>query len=103
TRPFHLRSVLVKRRERSGPWFHLSCRPTEGDILCSALRDHGLATALHLSAGRTLGFRDEFDTLHELRIEVGLLGQFRVTSGEGSSSAAFEETPNVLAFYDKKG
>jgi urea transporter len=102
TRPFHLRSVLVKRRERSGPWFHLSCRPAEGDIVCNAMRDHGLAAALHLSAGRTLGFRDEFDKLHQLRIEVGLLGQFRMVSAEGSS-AAFEETPNVLAVYDKKG
>jgi hypothetical protein len=102
TRPFHLRSILVKRQEATTTRFQLSGRPVEGDIVSAALRDYRMAAALHLSAGRTLGFRDELDTLHELRIEVGLLGQFRIVSGR-AGSAAFEETPNVLAFYDRKG
>jgi hypothetical protein len=55
-----------------------------------------------MSAGRTFGFRDELDRLETLRVEVGLLGDFRIVA-ENGASAAFEETPLVQAFYDQKG
>jgi len=103
TRPFHLRNVLVKALPgRSDPSFRLSCRPTEGQEISPALQDLRLARAVHLNVGRTLGLRDDFDIVHDLHVEVGLLGEFRIVASNGSS-AAFEETPFVQAFYDRKG
>ena len=102
TRPFHLRNVLASAAEGSDPSFHLSCRPTEGQVVSHALQEFRLARGLHLNAGRTLSFRDDFDVVDQLRVDVGLLGEFRIVAGNGSS-VAFEETPFVLAFYDRKG
>jgi urea transporter/murein DD-endopeptidase MepM/ murein hydrolase activator NlpD len=102
TRAFHLRNLLVRVPGLPSPSFRLSSRPAEGEIVSAALPDHRLARALHLGPGRTLGFRDELDRLQNLKVEVGLLGDFRI-SAENGASAAFEETAWVQAFYDKKG
>jgi urea transporter len=102
TRPFHLRNVLTHRTDAFGPTFRLSLRPLEDQVVSHAVQDYRLARVLHLSAGRTLGFRDDFDGVQHLRVEVGLLGEFRVAA-ENGATAAFEETPFVQAFYDRKG
>ncbi|MBX9942645.1 MAG: urea transporter [Reyranella sp.] len=102
TRPLHLRSTVVKRAGVAGAAFSLSARPVEGDIVSGALRDRAFAEAMHLPAGRTLGFRDDAGGLHTLRIELTLLGQFRLI-GAGGASAALDERIDVLAFYDRQG
>ncbi len=101
TRPLHLRSAVLRRGGTASAAFSLSARPVEGDIVSGALRDRAFAEAMHLPPGRTLGFHDEGGTLRSLRVELTLLGQFRL-AGEGCS-AALDERIDVLAFYDRLG
>lgn len=101
TRPLHLRSAVVRRDGAATAAFNLSARPAEGDIVCGALRDRAFAEAMHLSPGRTLGFQDDGGLRRTLRVELTLLGQFRLV-GEGGS-AALDERVDVLAFYDRLG
>ncbi|MSP95769.1 MAG: urea transporter [Betaproteobacteria bacterium] len=106
TLPFHLANVLVRgagsRRE-----FRLYHLPSEGDLISPAPRDARLAAAMHLPAGCSLRYHvlqqgASKTQLHELRSELTLLGQPRLSGVEGAS-AAFEDTSAVLGFYDRQG
>lgn len=102
TRPLHLRSVTVQAAAGAAAEFRLAAQPVEGEAVAAALRDARLADALHLPAGRTLTFDSDIGGRHTLAIELTLLGQFRLTGAAGSS-AAFDERPDVLAFFDRQG
>lgn len=106
TQPFHLTSVLI-RDEKDQLEYQLVARPQEGHSVQAAEQDDKLSTQLHLPVGRTLRYkfiapREEQEKEIELRVELSLLGQFRLVSDSGAS-AAFEETNGVLAFYDRQG
>lgn len=107
TIPFHLSSVITRNGARAPQTFQLVARPTELASVAPALRDDQLAGPLHLPVGRCLYFR--FRNLaggdwsqRRLKVELTLLGQFRITSDSGAS-AAFEESSGLLAFYDRQG
>jgi hypothetical protein len=106
TQPFHLTGVLVGAEDKQLE-YHLVARPTEGCSVQAAELDEQLSAQLHLPVGRTLryvmnppGGDQKIET--ELRVELTLLGQFRLVSDSGAS-AAFEEINGVLAFYDRQG
>lgn len=110
THPFHLTSVLVGD-EKEQLEYQLVARPQEGYSVQAAEQDEPLSAQLHLPVGRTLRYKiaafvegqakgQEKEV--ELRVELTLLGQFRLVSDSGAS-AAFEETNGVLAFYDRQG
>jgi len=106
TQPFHLTSVLV-RDEKEQMEYQLVARPQEGHSVQAAEQDEKLSAKLHLPVGRTLRYKfvapgEELEKEIELRVELSLLGQFRLISDSGAS-AAFEETNGVLAFYDRQG
>lgn len=105
THPFHLTSVL-QSDEQTRLEYRLVSRPKEGDRVQSAKQDARLSSQLHLPVGRVLRYQVAFDNEQkkeiELRVELTLLGQFRLLSDSGAS-AAFEETNGVLAFYDRQG
>lgn len=106
TQPFHLTSVLV-RGEHDQLEYRLVARPQAGDIVQAVEQDNQLSAQLHLPVGRTLRYKisspdSEQEAEFELRVEITLLGQFRLVSDSGAS-AAFEETNGVLAFYDRQG
>ena len=106
TEAFHLCSLL--RHEGNGASEYLvNARPQVGDTLEAAVVDPRLATPLHLPVGRQFTYRVEGDglppdTLRHLQVELTLLGQFRLASDTGASTA-FEEKNGVLAFYDRQG
>ena len=107
TIPFHLHSVIMRSGEREPQTFQLISRPAELASVAPALRDEKIATPLHLPVGRRLYFSfrnctDEQWTQRCLRVELTLLGQFRLISDSGAS-AAFEESSDILAFYDRQG
>lgn len=105
THPFHLTSVLQSEKQTKLE-YRLVSRPREGDRIQSAKQDTQLSSQLHLPVGRVLRYQVGFDNEQkkeiELRVELTLLGQFRLISDSGAS-AAFEETNGVLAFYDRQG
>lgn len=106
THPFHLASVM-RHHPDSASEYMVVCRPDEGDCVESAAVDELLATQLHLPVGRQLSFLLEGSGIEKpvrrnLRVEITLLGQFRLTS-DTKASAAFEENNGVIAFYDRKG
>lgn len=102
TRPLHLRSVTVQTDLGQAPDFRLAAQPDEGQLVSAALRDGRLAEAVHLPAGRTLALESDSGARHRLTVELTLLGQFRLVGGTGAS-AAFEERPDILAFFDRQG
>ena len=106
THPFHLCSVI---HHKSGgvSEYRVVSQPGVGDRIEAAAVGEALATQLHLPVGRQLtydvGGHGIKDTISRgLRVELTLLGQFRLVSDTGASSA-FEETNGVLAFYDRQG
>ena len=106
TQPFHLTSVLV-RDETDQLEYQLVARPQEGHGVQAAEQDEQLSAQLHLPVGRTLRYKlvvpgKELEEEQELRVELTLLGQYRLVSDSGAS-AAFEESNGVLAFYDRQG
>ena len=110
THPFHLTSVLLRHAGQALE-YRLVSRPAEGDGVQPTERDEQLAAQLHLPVGRTLCYRLQEQDAEgrvlgereaELRVELTLLGQFRLVSDSGAS-AAFEEINGVLAFYDRQG
>jgi hypothetical protein len=107
TTPFHLCNVITRADAQETPTFQLIARPKELASVASALRDDKLAASLHLPVGRCLYFRFRNTSSgnwsqQRLRVELTLLGQFRLVSGSGAS-VAFEESPGLLAFYDRQG
>jgi urea transporter len=105
TVPFHLCSVISAEAGSSAtPLLQLSTRPAEMATVAPALRDDHLATALHLPVGRCLSYRvhaaSDATATRRLHVELTLLGQFRLVSDSGAS-VAFEESPTLLAFYDR--
>ena len=97
TTPFHFCGVVT------GTGFQLAAQPAEGERLAAAMPDAHLAAALHLPAGRWLRYRfhdGRAETSRELRVELTLLGQFRLISDRGAS-AAFEETDHAIGFFDR--
>lgn len=108
TVPFHLCSVITHDTQtQARQTFQLTARPAESMTVAPALRDDKLAAPLHLPVGRCLYFRFRAGKDHDwsersLRVELTLLGQFRLVSDSGAS-VAFEETQGLLAFYDRQG
>ena len=107
TVPFHLCSVITKNTAREPRTFQLIARPAELVSVAPALRDDKLATPLHLPVGRCLYFRFRNTdsgqwSQRQLRVDLTLLGQFRLVSDSGAS-VAFEESLGLLAFYDRQG
>jgi urea transporter len=107
TLPFHLCSVVTRGSVKHPPTFKLTSRPEELVSVAPAQRDDKLATPLHLPVGRCLHFRfrnagDTGWSQRCLRVELTLLGQFRLVSDSGAS-VAFEESQGLLAFYDRQG
>jgi urea transporter len=106
TRPFHLCSLLRYRDGERGE-YRVTLRPGRGDSIGAAVVDPRLAQPLHLPVGRELTYSFEAPgqsgaATRSLRVELALLGQFRLVSDSGAS-AAFEETNGVLAFFDRQG
>jgi len=109
TLPFHFGHVLVRNKGQTTLDFHLCKRPLEGDHVSAASSNEPLGIALKLPAGRSFGYRiktpkkpDEGYKKSDLRIELSLLGQFRLVGNHGASTA-FEKTPAVIGFYDRQG
>jgi urea transporter len=102
TRPLHLRSVVVQGSGEENGLFVLSARPEAGDMVSTAAADPGVARCLRLPAGRRLSFVDAQGRRNSLRVELTLLGQCRL-AGKGDASSVFEERPDVLAFYNRRG
>ena len=107
TVPFHLCSVITHTNEQETQTFQLITRPAELVTVAPALHDENLAAPLHLNVGRCMYFRFRNSATGDwlqrcLRVELTLLGQFRLVSDSGAS-AAFEESPGLLAFYDRQG
>ena len=102
TRPLHLRSVTVQPNAGERGEYRLSARPIEGQIVSAALSEPRFAEAMHLPAGRTFAFEEADGTSHTLQVDLSLLGQFRLSGAKGAS-AAFDERPDVIAFFDRQG
>ena len=107
TIPFHLCSVITRAQPHDTATFQLSARPAELVSITPATRDDKLAQPVHLPVGRCLYFRfrsasDGNWTQRNLKVELTLLGQFRLVS-DSSASIAFEESQGLLAFYDRQG
>ena len=107
TRPFHLANVLVRSHGGEAE-FRLYHVPAEGELVSSAPRDEALAGALRLPQGGTLAYRlsgpnaGQSARRAELHSERTLLGQSRLSCATGAS-AAFEETPYVVGYFDRQG
>jgi len=105
TYPFHLTSVLLRKKDTQLE-YRLVSRPNEGDHVQAAKQDDRLAAQMHLPVGKILRYKIssnlEQEKEVELRVELTLLGQFRLLSDSGAS-VAFEEANGVLAFYDRQG
>ncbi len=107
TRPFHLVNVLVRELEGEAE-FRLYHVPVDGELVSSAPRDEALAGALRLPQGHALAYRlTGPNAAHgarraELHSERTLLGQSRLSCLSGAS-AAFEETPYVVGYFDRQG
>jgi urea transporter/murein DD-endopeptidase MepM/ murein hydrolase activator NlpD len=104
TRTFHLTNVLLRGNNlaREFRLFHL---PSVGEEVSTALSDERLSAAVRLSRDRALAYRfrasrDGAPEPATLRAKLTLLGQCRLETGSGAS-AAYEETPSVLGFYDR--
>lgn len=107
TTPFHLCNVITRANAQQAQTFQLTARPKELASIAPVLRDDKLAASLHLPVGRCLYFRFRNATAGDwsqqcLRVELTLLGQFRLVSISGAS-VAFEESTGLLAFYDRQG
>ena len=107
TIPFHLCSVITRASAQQRQTFQLIARPGELVSVAPALRDDKLAAPLHFPVGRCLYFRFRTASGGDwsqqcLRVELTLLGQFRLVSDSGAS-VAFEESQGLLAFYDRQG
>lgn len=107
TRPFHLANVLLRSAGGEGE-FRLYHVPAEGEFVSSAPRDAALAGALRMPEGMVLGYRmtgsdaGQLGRRAELRSVRTLLGQPRLSSSSGAS-AALEETPYVVGYFDRQG
>ncbi len=106
TAPFHLSGVLVTRPGTDLPELSLNLQPAEGTDIAPPIPHEALAQALHLPVGRRLHFQvregDRDWRRRQLTVELTLRGQFRLVSDSGAS-AAFEESGELLAFYDRSG
>jgi len=106
THPFHLGSV-IHHKSNNVSEYRVVSRPEVGDRIEAAAVDEALAAQLHLPVGRQLtyaveGYGIKGTIKRELSVDLTLLGQFRLLSDTGASSA-FQESNGVLAFYDRQG
>jgi len=107
THLFHFCSV-VEKSEQHSPRYKLTTRPIENVSIQSASHACGLATVhQHLPVGRYFTYKlteskANASNISRLLVEVTLMGQFRLVSDSGASSA-FEEINGVIAFYDRQG
>ena len=106
TTPFHLSGVLMTEPETDLPELSLNLQPAENTGIAPLMPDEILTQALHLPVGRCLDFQvrvnDQDWRSRRLTVELTLQGQFRLVS-DGGASAAFEESGELLAFYDRSG
>jgi urea transporter len=107
TRPFHLANLLVRSAGGEAE-FRLYHVPAEGELISSAPRDEALAGALRIPQGQVLAYRltgpgaGRVARHAELHSDRTLLGQSRLSCPSGAS-AAFEETPYVIGYFDREG
>jgi len=107
TTPFHLSCVITRDQPLQPAVFRLSIRPEELVSVIPATQDEKLASPLKLTVGRCLYFRfrqgiDGEWMQRSFKVELTLLGQFRLATDSGAS-VAFEENSGLLAFYDRQG
>jgi len=99
----HLVSVAVDSGE--GPCFRLAAAPDEGDRVASPSSQGQLARVLHLPSGLEMTWRWQKDggawQNKTLQSRLTLLGQRQIVCGQ--SSVTFDETPGLLALYDRAG
>jgi urea transporter len=105
TVPFHVASGIVAN-EGEVPRYETVVRSlAAGATLQRAEEDPRLTASLQLGVGRQLEyeFHEADGTMRRvgLRVDVTLLGQYRVSVG--AASAAFERRNGTLAFYDRQG
>lgn len=103
TVPCHLVSVNVA--EEGGSRFRLAVQPEAGDQISTPAYQGQLSHALHLPSGLELTWRwrrDEGDwQLKTIQTRISLLGQRYIACGQ--ASAAYEETPRLIALFDRAG
>jgi len=107
TSPFHLSCVITREQPQQPAVFQIAIRPKELISVVPAGQDDNLAMPLRLPVGRCLYFRFRQGASEEwmqrsFSIELSLLGQFRLVSDNGAS-VGFDQTPGLLAFYDRQG
>lgn len=105
TVPFTLSGLCLPEAATTLPRFLLLHTPDEGDTVVRPILNLALRTALALPPGACLHYRWRQDTTavtRQLRVELTLTGQQRLVSDSGAS-AAFIDTGEVLAFYDRQG
>lgn len=103
TAPFHL--VGVNEGEGTHRCFRLTAQPSEGTRIEAPVIQGTLAHALSLPAGREMIWRwrvDEKDwRTRTLQTQLSLLGRRSIVCGK--ASIAYEETPGLLALFDREG
>jgi urea transporter/murein DD-endopeptidase MepM/ murein hydrolase activator NlpD len=104
TVPFHLACVNEDRGE--GRQFRLAVQPDEGAFIQAPGYEGRLARALRLPSGMELTYRWRAGegpwSLYRLKAHLSLLGQYTLTGANGAT-AAFVQSPVLLAFYDRAG
>ncbi|MEE8379537.1 MAG: urea transporter, partial [Gammaproteobacteria bacterium] len=107
TQLFHFCSVLENAGNQNTQ-YKLISRPIENVSIQAADHARGLSNIhQHLPVGRYFTYKltdpeTNNSSICRLLVEVTLMGQFRLVSDSGASTA-FEEINGVLAFYDRQG
>jgi len=107
TQLFHFCSVLENVGIQN-THYKLISRPVDNVNIQAAAHARGLSNIhQHLPVGRYFTYKlidpeTNASSVRRLLVEVTLMGQFRLVSDSGASSA-FEEVNGVLAFYDRQG
>ncbi|MDH5256673.1 MAG: urea transporter [Gammaproteobacteria bacterium] len=105
TYPFHLTNIITGS-SKNKQQLKLIARPEKNDLVTPLEATAELAHPLHLPVGHLLCYRfTDFggNTIErKLLVTLSLLGEFRLKSDTGASTA-FLETNGMLAFFDRKG
>lgn len=105
TVPFTLSGLCLPGDGVTLPRFLLLHTPAEGDTVVRPILNLTLRAALALPPGACLHYRWQQGGRvrnRQLKVELTLDGQARLVSDTGAS-AAFVDTGEVLAFYDRQG
>ncbi|MCW8931139.1 MAG: urea transporter [Gammaproteobacteria bacterium] len=103
TLPFHLFGVNCSKSDNRSTQFYLSIIPSEKDTVSMILND-SIAQTFHLPIGLSMNFNvtinDQQAIEQQLKVELDLLGQFKL-SGKNGSCASFVEETGLQAFFDR--